>query len=64
MLFRSLTGSWSLSPEFTVRGGVKNLFDTSPPFSNQAYFFISGYDPSYTDPRGRFLYAGMQYKFK
>lgn len=59
-----LTGSWSLSPEFTVRGGVKNLFDTSPPFSNQAYFFISGYDPSYTDPRGRFVYVGMQYKFK
>jgi hypothetical protein len=34
------------------------------PFSQQAWFFISGYDPSYTDPRGRFVYVGMQYKFK
>ena len=59
-----LTGAWTVTEAFTVRGGVKNLFDTAPPFSQQAWFFISGYDPSYTDPRGRFLYVGAQYKFK
>ena len=59
-----LTGAWAVTEAFTIRGGVKNLFDMAPPFSQQAWFFISGYDPSYTDPRGRFLYAGMQYKFK
>jgi iron complex outermembrane receptor protein len=47
-----------------IRGGVQNLFDTPPPFSNQSYFFLSGYDPSYTDPRGRFYYLSAQYAFK
>jgi len=58
-----LSGSVELSPKAKLRAGVQNLFDTTPPFSNQAYFFISGYDPSYTDPRGRFFYASVEYKF-
>ena len=58
-----MTGSWAVNSAVTVRAGVKNLFDTSPPFSQQAWFFLSGYDPSYTDPRGRFLYVSAQYKF-
>ena len=53
-----------MSKALTLRGGVQNIFDTSPPFSQQAYFFLSGYDPSYTDPRGRFFYVSAQYKFK
>ena len=40
-----------------------NLFDEEPPFSNQAYFFIAGYDPTYPDPRGRSYYLGVDYKF-
>ena len=59
-----LTGSWSPSQKLTLRAGVKNLFNTAPPFSNQSYFYLSGYDPSYTDPRGRFFYMSAQYKFK
>ena len=59
-----LTNSWALNSAVTMRAGVKNLFDTSPPFSQQAWFFLSGYDPSYTDPRGRFLSVSAQYKFK
>ena len=58
-----LTGSWAVNKAVTVRAGVKNLLDTSPPFSQQAWFFLSGYDPSYTDPRGRFLYLSAQYRF-
>jgi len=58
-----LTGAWSLSSALTLRAGVKNVFNTSPPFSQQAWFYISGYDPSYTDPRGRFMYVSAQYRF-
>jgi iron complex outermembrane receptor protein len=35
-----------------------------PPCSNQAYFFLSGYDPSCTDPRGRFGYLSLQHQFR
>lgn len=59
-----LSGAWAVTKSFTVRGGIKNLLDTAPPFSNQSYFYLSGYDPSYTDPRGRFFYLSAQYKFK
>jgi iron complex outermembrane receptor protein len=60
----NLSGAWDVTKAFTLRGGVQNVFDSSPPFSQQAYFFLSGYDPSYTDPRGRFFYVSAQYKFK
>ena len=53
-----------MSKALTLRGGVQNIFDTSPPFSQQAYFFLSGYDPSYTDTRGRFVYASVKYTFR
>ncbi|WP_022979910.1 TonB-dependent receptor [Ideonella sp. B508-1] len=59
-----LSGAWQVNDALKLRGGIQNLFNTAPPFSNQAYYFISGYDPTYTDPRGRFFYAGLQYKFK
>ncbi|WP_431048413.1 TonB-dependent receptor [Roseateles sp. L2-2] len=59
-----LAGGWEATSALTLRAGVKNLFDKAPPFSNQAYFFISGYDPSYTDPRGRFFYLSASYQFK
>ena len=58
-----VSASYQVNKQFKVRGGVQNLFDTAPPFSNQAYYFISGYDPSYTDPRGRFFYVAGQYAF-
>ena len=58
-----LSGRWQFSPQLTLRAGVKNLLDTAPPFSNQAYFFLSGYDPSYTDPRGRSYSLSVNYKF-
>lgn len=60
----NVSGSWEASKGLVLRAGVQNLFDTAPPFSNQAYHFISGYDPSYTDPRGRYFYVSAQYRFK
>ena len=59
-----LSASYQFSPRLQLRAGVQNLLDTSPPYSNQAYYFLSGYDPSYTDPRGRYVYASVRYVMK
>ena len=47
----------------TLSAGIKNLFDTDPPFSNQTQNFQVGYDPSYTDPHGRLYWVGLGYAF-
>jgi len=59
-----LSGAYEFDKRLTLRAGVQNLFDRSPPYSNQAYFFLSGYDPTYTDPRGRRFYASANYTFR
>lgn len=59
-----MTASYALTRQFKLRAGVLNLLDTSPPFSNQAYYFLAGYDPTYTDPRGRSAFASVNYSFK
>ncbi|MDY0745129.1 TonB-dependent receptor [Paucibacter sp. R3-3] len=59
----NLSGAWEATKALTLRAGVQNLFDKAPPYSQQAYFFLVGYDPSYTDPRGRFMYVSGSYKF-
>jgi len=59
-----MSGAWQVSKAFKLRAGVQNLFNAAPPYSNQATFFISGYDPTYTDPRGRRFYASANYAFK
>jgi len=59
-----LSSAYAVNTNLKLRVGIQNLFDTSPPYSNQAYFFLSGYDPSYTDPRGRRFYASANYSFK
>ncbi len=49
----------------TVTLGGKNLFDEDPPYSNLGgqVAFQGGYDPTYADPRGRFFYGRVNYKF-
>jgi iron complex outermembrane receptor protein len=59
-----LTGSWKIDPRLKLRAGVLNLANTAPPFSNQAYYFLAGYDPTYTDPRGRSAFVNINYSFK
>jgi iron complex outermembrane receptor protein len=59
-----LTGSYSFSKALKVRAGVLNVLNTAPPYSNQAYYFLAGYDPTYTDPRGRSFFASVNYRFK
>lgn len=44
--------------------GIRNLTDEAPPFVNgTGGAFQSGYDPTYGDPRLRFMYATVSYKF-
>jgi len=59
-----LSGAWQVNKALKLRAGVQNLLNTAPPYSNQAYYFISGYDPTYTDPRGRRIFATANYAFK
>ncbi len=59
-----MSAAWQASRALKIRAGVQNMFDRSPPYSNQAYHFLSGYDPTYTDPRGRRFYASVNYAFK
>ncbi len=45
--------------------GVKNLTDRDPPYANYASVgFVGGYDLSYSDVRGRFVYGSVTYQFK
>jgi iron complex outermembrane receptor protein len=60
----NMSVAWQAMKPLTLRAGVQNAFDKAPPFSQQAYFFLSGYDPSYTDTRGRFVYVSAKYAFK
>ena len=43
--------------------GVKNLADRDPPYTNYGGGFVGGYDLSYTDVRGRFVYLNAAYRF-
>ncbi len=59
-----LQGSYAGFKNTTLTVGVKNLFDTNPPVTNQQNTFQLGFDPSYYDPRARFLYGSVRYAFK
>jgi iron complex outermembrane receptor protein len=58
-----ISGSYTGFKNTTLSLGVRNLFDRNPPFSNQGQTFPVGYDPSYTDPRGRQYWAAIRYTF-
>jgi iron complex outermembrane receptor protein len=46
--------------------GVLNLANQDPPFTGAGglLYFQNGFDPSYADPRGRFMYGNVTYSFK
>ncbi|QJE02442.1 TonB-dependent receptor [Massilia forsythiae] len=44
--------------------GVKNMFDRDPPYTNLTSNFLGGYDVSYADPRGRYIYLTATYSYK
>ncbi len=49
-----------------LTAGVKNIFDKDPPYSNIGgqVNFQGGYDSTYADVRGRFIYGRVGYSFK
>jgi iron complex outermembrane receptor protein len=59
-----LTGGYQISKRLKLRAGIKNMLDENPPRSNQLFSFSVGYDPSYSDPRGRQFYAALAYTFR
>jgi iron complex outermembrane recepter protein len=44
--------------------GVKNFTDHNPPYTNSGGQFAAGYDITYADVRGRFVYGNVKYTFK
>lgn len=60
----NLSLAYEVTKSLQLRAGVQNMFDEAPPYSNQAYYFLSGYDPTYTDPRGRRFHASVNYAFR
>jgi iron complex outermembrane receptor protein len=59
-----LNGVYTGFKNFTLTLGVKNLFDTDPPFTRQSQSFQVGYDPAIADPTGRFWWGAIKYTFK
>lgn len=59
-----ISGTWSGMKNLAVTLGVKNLFDTKPPFSNQGTVFQKGYDPRFADAVGRAYMLRAAYNFR
>jgi iron complex outermembrane receptor protein len=59
-----LQGTWDGWRGLSLALGVRNVLDRDPPASDQGQTFQVGYDPRYTDARGRTYYATVKYAFK
>ena len=60
----NLQGVYTGFRNWSIAAGIRNLFDTDPPFTNQVDMAQVGYDPFYGDPRGRTFYLRLTYAFK
>jgi iron complex outermembrane receptor protein len=59
--------SYHMNKAWTFTAGVINIGDTAPPYANYASSannFVGGYDLSYGDPRGRFVYGRVAFQFR
>ncbi len=60
-----LTGTWQGVKGLSITAGVLNLFNETPPFSNQGSTFQVGFDPRFTSPSlDRTYMLRAQYTFK
>jgi iron complex outermembrane receptor protein len=57
-------GQYTGFKNWTFTLGVRNIMDQNPPLTNKVNTFQAGYDPSYYDPRARFVYGSIAYSFK
>ena len=55
---------WEGLRNISLALGVRNILDRAPPASSQEGTFQTGYDPSYSDPRGRMFYGTVRVSFK
>jgi len=66
MVYNLAVGITAFSPDFRINLGIKNLFDTDPPFAI-TYDGSSGagssWEPRVADPRGRSFTAGVEFRF-
>lgn len=67
--FETVDAQVTWEPKSLLKGlslsfGIKNLLDRDPPASNQDDTFQVGYDPRYSDPRGRIMYGKLSYSWK
>ncbi|HET9577828.1 MAG TPA: TonB-dependent receptor [Usitatibacter sp.] len=58
-----LQGTYLLMKSLQLALGVKNVFDRDPPYTNAGGQFAAGYDITYADVRGRFVYGSVRYRF-
>ena len=59
-----LQGEYSGVKNLAFRLGLKNVFNRQPPtVTTNGTYFQTGYDPTYYDPHGRFVYGSVTYKF-
>jgi iron complex outermembrane recepter protein len=58
-----LQGTWQALKSWQFTLGVKDLFNKAPPYAQPLGVFQSGYDPTYGDPRDRFIYGRVTYSY-
>ena len=59
-----LQGEFDGVKNMSLRLGLKNMFNRQPPpVTTNGTYFQTGYDPTYYDPHGRFVYGSVTYKF-
>jgi len=59
-----LQGEFDGVKDLSFRLGMKNVFNRQPlRVTTNGIYFQTGYDPTYYDPHGRFVYASATYKF-
>ena len=56
-------GGYAVNKNIKLILGVKNIFNTDPPYTNAGGQFAAGFDQSYADVRGRFAYGQARYSF-
>ena len=59
-----LQGTYSGFRGLQLVAGIRNLFDSDPPVSNQPFFFQSGYNPQIASPLGRLFYLRATYSWR
>lgn len=66
MIYNLAVGITAFSPDFRINVGIKNLFDTDPPFAityDGNTGAGSSWEPRVADPRGRSFNVGVEVRF-